>query len=236
LQKNINSIFRLPIIFAMFVVLGLSFGYLTFKILSFSRTVSVPPLVNMTLLEANEALNKAGLYLRIEGEEFDASIQAGHILRQEIPPGNSVKDKRTIKVVISKGPRVYSLPLIVNEKLAEAESILIQKGLRIGKIINVHSDTVEKGRIVAQKPEPEEKVTDNIIALVSVGPHELSYYCPDFTNKAIDEVKETAEKMDLLVETKGSGEIVKTQRPKSGSIVKSGEKLYLQMKEEKTND
>jgi len=220
----------------MFLVLGLSFGYLTFKVLSFSRTVSVPPLVNMTLLDANEALSKAGLYLKIEGEDYDASIQTGRILRQDIPPGNSVKEKRTIKVVLSKGPRVFSLPLIVNEKLADAESIFIQKGLRIGKIINVHSDTVEKGRIVAQKPEPDEKVTDDIIVLVSLGPHELSYYCPDFIDKNLAAVKETTSKMNLFVETKGKGEIVETQRPKPGSIVRSGEQIYLNMKEENPND
>lgn len=231
-----NSLFRLPFIFGMFIVLGLSFGYLTFSVLSFSRTVSVPPLVSMTLLEANEALSKAGLYLKIEGEDFDASMQTGRILRQDIPPGNSVKEKRTIKVVISKGPRVYSLPLIVNEKLADAESIFIQKGLKIGKIIKVHSDTVEKGRIVAQKPEPDEKVTDNIIVLVSLGPHELSYYCPDFTDKNLEDVQETAGKMNFLVETKGPGNIVEAQRPKPGSIIRSGEKIYLDMKEESSND
>jgi beta-lactam-binding protein with PASTA domain len=234
--KRINSLFRLPLIFGMFVVLGLSFGYLTFNVLSFSRTVSVPPLVNLTLLEANEALSRAGLYLKIEGEDYDVSMQTGRILRQDIPPGNSVKEKRTIKVVVSKGPRVYSLPSIVNEKLADAESILIQKGLRIGRIINVHSDTVEKGMIVAQKPEPDEKVSDNIIVLVSLGPHELSYYCPDFTNKDLEGVKETAGKMNLLVETKSQGNLVKAQKPKPGSIVKSGEKIYLDMKEENSND
>jgi beta-lactam-binding protein with PASTA domain len=100
----------------------------------------------MTLLQANEELSKAGLYLKIEGEDYDVLMPTGRILRQDIPPGNSVKEKRTIKVVISKGPRVYSLPSIVNEKLGDAESIPDPKRLRIGKIINVHSDTVEKER------------------------------------------------------------------------------------------
>ena len=75
------------VVFAAFVLLGLLFGFLTFKVLSFSRTVEVPQVTNMTLLEANEALNKAGLYLKIEGEDYDPAVQPGRILRQDVPAG-----------------------------------------------------------------------------------------------------------------------------------------------------
>lgn len=232
MQKKMNSLIRIPLIFAMFVLLGLSFGYLTFKILSFSRTVEVPSLINMTLLEANGVLSRAGLYLKIEGEDYDSLVQSGRILRQNIPAGNKVKEKRSIKVVISKGPRVYSVPFIVNETLSNAEATLLQKGLKIGKLIYVHSDSIEKGKIIAQKPEPAERVTDNITVLVSLGPHELSYYCPDFLNKNLENVKEITEKIGLIIKTKGTGNIVKAQKPKPGTLVKTGDKIYLEMKEE----
>lgn len=231
MQKELNSFIRVPLFFALFVLLGLTFGYLTFKLLSFSRTVEVPSLANMSLLEANEALNKAGLYLKIEGEDYDATVEAGKILRQDIPPGNSVKEKRAIRVTVSKGPRVYSLPLLVNETLDDAEGVLVQKGLRIGKIINVHSDSVEKGKIVAQSPEPDERLKEPITVLVSLGPYEVTYYCPDFQSKSLDEAKETAEKLGLIVETKGTGDLVKAQRPKPGTIVSAGDRVYLEMKE-----
>jgi len=73
----------------------------------------------------------------------------------------------------------------------------MQKGLSLGKVISVHSDSVEKGKIIAQKPEPHERLTGKIIVLVSQGPHELLYYCPDFTNKSIENARETADKMGL---------------------------------------
>ncbi|MEW6107593.1 MAG: PASTA domain-containing protein [Nitrospirota bacterium] len=236
MQERINTLIRIPLIFAMFILLGLSFGYITFKILSFSRTVEVPSLIDKTLLEANETLNRAGLYLKIEGEDYDPLIQSGRIIRQDIPPGNKVKEKRSIKVVISKGPRVYSVPLVVNETLADAETILLQKGLKIGRLIYVHSDSVEKGRIVSQKPEPDERIADNITILVSLGPHEVSYYCPDFLHKNIGSARETADKLDIFIETKGTGNIVYAQKPKPGSIIKTGDKIYLELKEETIND
>lgn len=236
MQNNVKSLLRFPLFFAAFMLLGLTFGFITFKILSFSRTVEAPSLINVSLLEANDMLNKAGLYLKIEGEDYDAVIPPGKIIRQDIPAGNKVKEKRALKVVISKGPKVYSVPLVVNEKLSDAEAIFLQKGLRIGKTINVHSDSVEKGKIVAQKPEPDERASDHLTVLVSLGPHELIYNCPDFTNKSLDSANETAGKLGLIIETKGSGDIVRSQKPKPGTTVKTGEVISLELKEEKTND
>jgi serine/threonine-protein kinase len=188
------------------------------------------------MLEANESLSRTGLYLKIEGEDFDPAIQTGRILRQDIPPGNKVKEKRSIKVIVSKGPRVSSVPQLVHETLADAESLLMQKGLSIGKTIYVHSDKEEKGRITAQKPEPHERLSGRITVLVSLGPHELIYFCPDFLNKSIEDAKETAEKIGLSLETKGSGTVVSAQKPKPGTLVKNTDKIYLELKEGTIDD
>ena len=226
-----NSFLRASLFFVLFVVLGLTFGFLTFKILSFSRTVEVPLIMNMTVIEADKVLGKAGLDLKIEGEDFDSVIPSGKIVRQDVPAGKTVKEKRAIRVVISKGPKVLSIPLLANETLQAAESILLQKGLRIGKVISVHSDAVQKGIIVAQAPEPDDKLTDMITVLVSAGPHEHTYYCPDFQGKQIEDVREVAQKMGIEIETRGTGSVVVIQRPKPGTVIKSSEKLYLEMKE-----
>ncbi len=235
MQKNVSDLLRIPLFFAAFVSLGLIFGFLTFKILSFSRTVEVPDLSNLTLIEANDTLMRAGLYLKIEGEDFDAVVQAGKILRQDVPPGNKVKEKRAIKVVVSKGPRVFSVPLLVNQTVGDASSVLIQKGLKIGRIISVHSDFTERGKIAAQKPEPDERLTDTITVLVSLGPHELPYYCPDFLNRTLADARETAEKMGLLIEAEGPGGVITSQKPKAGTIVKSGDKIYVKTREDRPN-
>lgn len=227
-----SSLLRIPLLFASFVLLVLLFGFLTFKVLSFSRTVEVPSLADMTLLEANDALSRTGLYLKIEGEEFDSRVESGRIIRQDVPAGNKVKEKRSIKVFVSKGPRISSVPSVVNMTVPDADAMLMQQGIKIGKTVYVHSDFVEKGKIVAQRPEPDEKLSGSLTVLVSLGPHEVSYTCPDFTNKSADEARETAGKMGLAVETNGAGDIVSAQKPKPGSAVRSGEKLYLELKEE----
>jgi serine/threonine-protein kinase len=229
MQREMSTLVKVPLYILFFIFLGLTFGYLTFKILSFSRTVEVPDLYGKSLIEANELVTEKGLYLKIEGEDFDSLMLPGHIVKQDVPAKKKVKEGRGIKVIVSKGPRVQSVPMLVNETLSDAESILFQKGLKIAKVIRLHSDKIEKNRIIAQKPEPSEKVSDYITVLVSLGPHELIYYCPDFKGMPVEGAKELIERLNLKVETGGSGNNVRAQKPKPGTYVKTGEMIYLQL-------
>jgi beta-lactam-binding protein with PASTA domain len=212
-----------------FILLGLLFGYLTFNVLSFSRTVEVPELCGKSLLESDALLSKTGLYLKIEGEDYDSVIPAGNILRQDIPAGDEVKERRAIKVIISKGPRVNSIPMLINEPLLNAETTLLQKGVRIAKVIMVHSDTVEKDRIVAQKPGPDEQVSEQITLLVSLGPYDIIYSCPDFEDMTFEQANNLARKLGLKIETTGSGETIESQKPEPDKWIKAGDKIYLQL-------
>lgn len=231
MQKEMNGFLRAGLFFALLVVLGLTFGFITFKILSFSRTVEVPSVINMTIIEADRTLSRAGLDMKVEGEDFDQTVPSGKVARQDQPPGSKVKEKRAIKIVISKGPRVASVPDLLNQTIENAESLLIQKGLKINKAIPVHTDTVEKGIIMAQRPEPDDRLADTITVLVSAGPYERSYSMPELTGKTLEEAKEFSKKTGIKTETQGRGNIIKSQRPKPGATIKSGEKILLEMKE-----
>ncbi len=224
-----RGLIRIPLYIFAFILLGLMFGYLTFKALSFSRTVEVPNLYGKTLLDSNKLLAEKGLYLKIEGEDYDPSVTKGSVIRQDVPGGKTVKERRGIKVVISKGPRVKSVPMLVNETLSNADAALAQTGLRIGKIIAVHSDLVEKDRILAQKPGPDEQASDVITVLVSLGPYEKIYYCPDFRGMTADQANDLARKLNLKVSVEGSGATVETQKPEPGKQLKTGDTIYLKL-------
>jgi len=229
MRKEISNLIKFLLYIFSFIILGLIFGYLTFKVLSFSRTIKVPALYGKSIVEANELLTERGLHLKVEGEDYDSTVLPGHILKQDVPSGKKVKEGRGIKVILSKGPRVQSIPLLVNETLSDAGSILIQKGLKIAKVIRVHSDIVEKDRVIAQKPEPDEKVSDYITVLVSLGPHEVIYYCPDLRDKSKKETVEILKRLNLKWETAGYGEYVKAQKPMPGTFVKNGDTISLQL-------
>lgn len=224
-----NKFIKIPIYVFAFILLGLVFGFLTFKLLSFSRTVQMPELNGKSLVEANRLLTDIGLYIKIEGEDYDAAIPRGNIIKQDIPAGNKVKERRGIKVVISKGPRVKSVPMIVNDTITNAETTLLQKGLKIGKVIMVHSDIVEKDDIIAQKPEPNEQVSDVVTVLVSQGPYDKIYLCPDFKDMPLEQANILIKNLNLKSVTEGSGEIIESQRPDPGKQIKAGDTIYLKL-------
>jgi serine/threonine-protein kinase len=229
---EVRYLVKFPLYMLSFILLGLIFGYLTFKVLSFSRTVEVPELSGKSVLEANKLLTDCGLYLKIEGEDYDSTIPTGHIIRQGIPAGNKVKERRAIKVVISKGLRVRSIPLLVGETLLKSESLLLEKGLKISKIIPVHSNTVEKDHIIAQKPAPHEQVSDYITVLLSLGPYDIVYFCPDFREMYLDRAKGLAARLSLGVSVNGTGDKVEAQKPRPYSEIKKGDTVFLKVYEE----
>ena len=229
MNKEMQKLVKITLYVFSFILLGLIFGVLTFKVLSFSRTVQMPDLSGKSIVEANKLMTDKGLYLNIEGEDYDASVPQGNIIRQDIPAGNKVKERRGVKVVISKGPRVRSVPMLVNDTLTNAETSLLQKGLKIGKVIMVHSDIVEKDTIIAQKPDTNEQVSDTVTVLVSQGPYEMIYYCPDFKGMPLEQANILIKKLNLKTVTEGSGEMVEAQRPEAGRQIKSGETIYLKL-------
>jgi beta-lactam-binding protein with PASTA domain len=224
-----HKLIKIPLYTFALILLGLTFGFLTFKVLSFSRTVPVPDLYGKSLVEANKILTDKGLYLKIEGEDYDSSVPSGNIIKQDVPGGNTVKERRGIKVVISKGPKVKSIPLLVNETMADAESLLIKNGLKIGKIIMVHSDQVDKDKVIAHKPGPDEPVSDNITLLVSLGPYDRIYICPDFKGMPLEQANLLIKKLNLNAATEGSGGIIESQRPEPGKQIKTGDTIYLKL-------
>jgi len=232
LQKDAGSIAKFSLYSLAFVLIVLLFAYLTFKLLSFSRTVDVPDLSGKSLVEANELLSQKGLNLKIDAEEYDLDAPAGYIIRQDAPSGSRVKEQRSIRVIVSKGPRVQSVPSVVGEFLAQAESEFLKDGLKIAKVIRVHSNSTEKDKVIAQKPAPGEKITEKVTLVVSSGPYEVIYSCPDFQGKTKQEAAQLAEKLNIKLNVTGEGEVVKSQKPRPGSQIKTGDTMYLQMEGE----
>jgi beta-lactam-binding protein with PASTA domain len=223
-----RKLIKFSLYFFAFILLGLMFGYFTFETLSFSRTVQMPDLYGKTLLESNKLLTSKDLYLKIDGEDYDSTVPPGVVIRQDVPAGKKVKERRAIKVVISKGPRVRSVPAFVGKTQSDAESLLLQKGLKVKEIM-VHSDTVEKDKIVAQKPGPDEQAGDTVTLLVSLGPYNKFYYCPDFRGMSAEQANDLISRLDMKASIEGAGEKVETQRPDPGRQIKTGDTIYLKL-------
>ena len=128
---------------------------------------------------------------------------------------------------MSKGPRVSSVPEVTGLGTDEAELVINQSGLRVTRLIRVHSSKVKKDRVIAQWPAPDEAMRETMTLVVSAGPYDIIYYCPDFTGKDRDEAQTLAERLGLAAEFTGQGERVISQKPKPDTPVKPGDEIHL---------
>lgn len=228
-MKRLLKIFSYLMIF---VLLATGSAYVTYRVMITRMTVEVPDLMGMALAEADRALESKGLYLKVESEDHDISIPAGHVLRQDVLAGSKIKGMAEIKVVVSKGSAVRLIPGVVGNALDEASKLFTQKGLEV-KVIEVHSDTVEKGTVIAQWPAPEEWAGQGITLVASTGPYAKSYYCPSFMGLLKEDALMLARELGLNVEltVADSGQTaVASQEPLPGNNISSGDTLYLQLK------
>ncbi len=167
-----KSLIKVPVCIVVILAIGIISGYSAFQLLTFSRTVSVPDIRGKDIVEANNTLRNKGLHIRFEGKDYDINVSEGHIIRQDIPPGHTVKTGREVGVVLSKGLRVRYVPDVVGKSLDTARSLLEERGIRINRIIYVHADNTARDTILAQRPEPNEKGKDTFNIIVSLGDFE----------------------------------------------------------------
>jgi serine/threonine-protein kinase len=165
----IAKIFKFLVYLVILSIIGIVSGHFTFELLSYGRTVVVPDLGGKNIEEAKKLLSSKKLNLRLDGESHDVHIPQGNILRQDIPHGNKVKEGREVGIILSKGPRIRNVPDLTGTTLDAAEAVLKDKGLKINRIIYVHSNFAEKNIILAQRPEPHESGGDAFSVVVSLG-------------------------------------------------------------------
>jgi serine/threonine-protein kinase len=231
--------FRRPAAYiAIFAALLGGSAFLTYRVMITRMTVEVPDLTGMDITQADRALEARGLYLKVLGEENDISIPKGHIISQDVPPGTDIKGMAEVKVVVSKGPAVTKIPAAVGEKLDAALKQFTQKGLEV-KVVEVHSDTVEEGTVIAQSPIPEKWAGQGITLLASLGPYPVMYYCPSFIGLLKADALMLARELGLNVEIEAPEAepvVVEEQKPLPGEQIASGDILYLKFSEVESYD
>ncbi len=220
-----SNLFKLFFYLIGFIIVGAIAAFLIFELLDFDRTVSVPLLIGKSIPEATELLKERKLSLNVEGEDYNAEIPEGYIIRQDIKPGEGIKKGMDIKVFVSRGAEMFSMPSFEGQPLLDVKLTLINLGMEVGKVTWVHSDTVSKGRIIAQRPLPGNVGGNKINFLVSLGQYEVSYRCPSFVNMTIDDARELAEAIGLELIELDKGSRIIFQKPEAGAIVKRGDSV-----------
>ncbi|EQF23723.1 phosphotransferase enzyme family protein [Clostridioides difficile CD160] len=156
-QESPKSRKRLKVIAAVLIVILCAQVFLAYKFLFAggfgSKSLSVPNLVNMTLEEAQSAVEKEGLSLSVKSEEYSSEVDENCIISQT-PEGGSTNVKKgdTINVVVSKGANQASVPNVVGLTLSNAKQLIEENNLKVGTVKYEYSSIYKEGTVLNQSP------------------------------------------------------------------------------------
>jgi beta-lactam-binding protein with PASTA domain len=156
-----------------------------------STEVAVPDLAGLTVDEASSEIGPAGLVLQVVDQRNDPRVPSGRVLEQMPHPGASVRRGRKVKLVLSLGGRVLTVPDLVGHAARAIEIELRQEGFVPGDEARVGSFDVPAGRVLAQVPPANASAVPNsrVHRLVSDGPPAAVWVMPDLTGRPRQEVE-----------------------------------------------
>jgi len=210
--------------------------WVVFAFLTRGGEVTVPDLSNLELKAALERASGENLGLRVSGTGYDPGVPPGHVISQDPGPGIRTKKNRIVRVVVSQGTRTVFVPKLTGRNLRNAELILTQAGLNLGRVGHTfHPDTSE-GQVITQYPSPDLFVPRStaVDILLSEGPRPVIYLLPDPMGLPVEEVLSSLRGLGLqsgrVLEVDSAdlppGTVTKVT-PAPGSPVTKGQSIHL---------
>lgn len=192
-----------------------------------SRVV-VPSTVGATETELTAALSPLGLNSMIVERRYSEDIETDRVI-ESIPAGGGKLDPGgTVKIVLSKGPERYAVPMLQGLTPEAAVNLIKKSPLRVAPIIEVFDATVPKGFVISATPAAGSKVKRNatITLTVSKGIEQvtLASYVGKGGEQALNELTAAGFKVTSTYafnETRLAGEVI-SQNPAGGGTANKG--------------
>ena len=192
-----------------------------------SRVV-VPSTVGATEAELTAALSPLGLTSIITERRYSEEIEANRVI-ESIPAGGGKLDPGgTVKIVLSKGPERYQVPMLKGLTPEAAINLIKKFPLRVAPLIEVFDATVPKGFVISSSPISGTKLKRNaIISLtVSKGIEQvaLASYIGKSGEQALNELTAAGFNVTSTYafnETRLAGEVI-SQTPAGGATANKG--------------
>lgn len=194
------------------------------------EVLPVPDVVNMTVVEAQAALEEKGFEVELE-ERYGNAVKPGTVMEQSPKAGEKRKQGSTIYLTISKGAELKTVPEIIGMSLSKAENLLKDEGYAIGKITKKFDSSKTVGIVLEQFPKAMDKAPKG--SKINLVVNEGEKTVPNVVGQKLATAKQLLEKEGLVV---GSTSYTKNQADKDtvlstdpvpGSHLSEGTKVNL---------
>jgi serine/threonine-protein kinase len=185
-----------------------------------SRTIfvpshAVPNLAGKPLGDARLVAESRAFKIKVLRSEYRDGTEENQVLSQTPAVGTSLKEHKSIAVVVSKGPTPTAVPDLTGMDQDDAVRALEAAGFRPGKVDYPYNETVPKGQILGWAHKGEQRPKGSTIDLtISNGPHPITL--SDWKGKKFDEAKAAMESVGFKVQRK---DVYSDAYPEPGTVV-----------------
>lgn len=242
-KKENKFLLILAIIFTTIVVIVTTLVFL-FPQFTKVKSITVPDVSNMSVLEAEQKLQDLGFEISEEQKEISsADIEAGKVVKTSPQAGSKRKEGAEITIYISTGEKGYTVENLIGQNVTEVRAVLEKMyGLYVITREEENSDA-KSGEITRQEPEAGVVLTEG--DTITLWTPLLTTDYPDFTSGdySLKEITEWCAKYNVELipiynptSEYAAGKIYE-QSQKAGTTVVAGAKLTIYIAEEpETND
>ena len=199
-------------------------------------TVIVPDVRQMSEQQAEKFLGRVSLNLSVERREYDTEIPEGYVISQRPRPDETVKEGRTVSVVMSLGARTQRVPDIKGLSLRQGRLMLTRNKLSAGRIVRVLEESEVREKVLACAPAPGSEVVEGgeVDVLVSVGGKPREFMMPDLDGQDLLFIREKLESLGFRISNvryESRKDVfpntIVDQSPKPGVLIREGDSIEL---------
>lgn len=149
---------------------------ITVKVSKGPEVVKIPDLSNVEASSAQRQLEKMDLVVSVTREKSD-TVPLKYVIRLDPEAGTEVKKGSTVTLVVSDGAEkeeepqdeLVEVPNLIGLSESSARAALSAKGLTIGGVENVYTDSdADKGKVVSQNPSKGIRVAKGTVVSIQI--------------------------------------------------------------------
>ena len=160
--------------------------------------ITVPDVVGKQVDTARNILISNNLRVSVS-EAFSDKVPAGQVVSQQPEAGSTVKEQRTITIVVSKGGEITVVPDLRGLNRRDAELQIKNSGLKLGRVDEQFAEGSQPDTVINQNPRPPAQVTKGttIDIVISKGNSPKKLSLPDFQGSLLSTVATQLESLKL---------------------------------------
>ena len=225
-----------PLLVVLGLILAAGAGYAGMQALTPSHPV--PNFVGATLVDARAGADKLNFEVAVDRQQHETAA-VDTVLSQDPPAGEKLKERESVRLVVSAGPAPRPVPSLANLSEAAARAALTEKGFR-ATVSQASNETIPKGTVIGWEPQGVQPKGTLVTVTVSSGPPVVSI--PDVAGLAYaaaekaltDAGFKVVRKDEFSDEVKDVGKVIGTSPSANSSATKGSRVTVLVSKGPKT--